>query len=115
MTAAHPALDELISTVHLLRAPGGCPWDAKQSHDSLRQYLVEETYELLDAIEQGDRESLREELGDVLLQVLFHTRIAAEHAEDPFDIDELALTARPSERPGLGVEVDEERVRAVAR
>ena len=73
-----------------LRSPGGCPWDAEQDHKSLRQYLVEETYELLEAIEDGDRAALREELGDVLLQVLFHARIAAEDAEEPFGIDEVA-------------------------
>jgi XTP/dITP diphosphohydrolase len=75
-----------------LRSPGGCPWDAVQTHESLRQYLVEETYELLDAIEDGDREALREELGDVLLQVLFHARVAAEDPADPFDIDDVAAT-----------------------
>lgn len=73
-----------------LRSPGGCPWDAEQTHESLRQYLVEETYELLDAIEQDDRAALREELGDVLLQVLFHARLAAEHPGDPFDVDTVA-------------------------
>jgi XTP/dITP diphosphohydrolase len=61
-----------------------------QTHDSLRQYLVEETYELLEAIEDGDREALREELGDVLLQVLFHARVAAEHETTPFDMDAVA-------------------------
>ncbi|GAA4671174.1 MULTISPECIES: MazG family protein [Amycolatopsis] len=73
-----------------LRSPGGCPWDAEQTHESLRQYLVEETYELLEAIEDGDRVAMREELGDVLLQVLFHARVAAEHVGDPFDIDTVA-------------------------
>lgn len=73
-----------------LRSPGGCPWDAEQTHESLRQYLVEETYELLEAIEDGDRAALREELGDVLLQVLFHARVAAESADTPFGIDEVA-------------------------
>lgn len=73
-----------------LRSPGGCPWDAEQTHESLRQYLVEETYELLEAIESDDRAALREELGDVLLQVLFHARVAAEHPSDPFDIDAVA-------------------------
>jgi XTP/dITP diphosphohydrolase len=73
-----------------LRGPGGCPWDAEQTHSSLRPYLVEETYELLDAIEAGDRAALREELGDVLLQVLFHARIAAEDRKAPFDIDDVA-------------------------
>lgn len=76
--------------MHTLRSPGGCPWDAEQTHDSLRQYLVEETYELLEAIEDGDRAALREELGDVLLQVLFHARVAEEDGADPFGIDEVA-------------------------
>ncbi|WP_436493693.1 MazG family protein [Actinokineospora sp. HUAS TT18] len=73
-----------------LRSPGGCPWDAEQTHDSLRQYLVEECFELLEAIEDGDRAALREELGDVLLQVLFHARVAEEDADDPFTIDDVA-------------------------
>jgi XTP/dITP diphosphohydrolase len=73
-----------------LRSPGGCPWDAEQTHSTLRQYLVEETYELLEAIEDQDRAALREELGDVLLQVLFHARLAAEDPADPFTVDEVA-------------------------
>ncbi|TQM81221.1 XTP/dITP diphosphohydrolase [Saccharothrix saharensis] len=81
---------EAAAVMDRLRSPGGCPWDAEQDHKSLRQYLVEETYELLEAIEDGDRAALREELGDVLLQVLFHARIAAEDAEEPFGIDEVA-------------------------
>jgi XTP/dITP diphosphohydrolase len=85
-----PPLVEAADVMDRLRSPGGCPWDAVQTHDSLRQYLVEETYELLDAIEEGDREALREELGDVLLQVLFHARVAAEDAQDPFGIDDVA-------------------------
>lgn len=90
-----PAPDgaELLSAVAVmdrLRSPNGCPWDAEQTHDSLRRYLVEETYELLEAIEDGDRPALREELGDVLLQVLFHSRVAAEDALDPFGVDEVA-------------------------
>jgi XTP/dITP diphosphohydrolase len=88
-----PAGTELLSAVAVmdrLRSPGGCPWDAEQTHESLRQYLVEETFELLEAIEDGDRAALREELGDVLLQVLFHARVAAEDAVDPFTVDEVA-------------------------
>ena len=88
-TPAVPLLDA-AAVMDRLRSPGGCPWDAEQDHKSLRQYLVEETYELLEAIEDGDRAALREELGDVLLQVLFHARIAAEDAEEPFGIDEVA-------------------------
>ncbi|MEU6149475.1 MazG family protein [Actinosynnema sp. NPDC047251] len=83
------ALVDAVAVMDRLRSPGGCPWDAEQDHKSLRQYLVEETYELLEAIEDGDRGALREELGDVLLQVLFHARIAAEDVE-PFGVDEVA-------------------------
>ncbi|GAA3855451.1 MazG family protein [Saccharothrix violaceirubra] len=86
---AGTALLSAVSVMDRLRSPGGCPWDAEQDHKTLRQYLVEETYELLEAIEDGDRAALREELGDVLLQVLFHARVAAEHGE-PFGIDEVA-------------------------
>ncbi len=85
-----PPLVEAAEVMDRLRSPGGCPWDAVQTHESLRQYLVEETYELLDAIEENDRAALREELGDVLLQVLFHARVATEDAADPFGIDEVA-------------------------
>jgi XTP/dITP diphosphohydrolase len=84
------ALLDAAAVMHRLRSPGGCPWDAEQDHLSLRQYLVEETFELLEAIEDGDRAAMREELGDVLLQVLFHSRVAAEDPEDPFDIDAVA-------------------------
>jgi XTP/dITP diphosphohydrolase len=80
---------EAVAVMDRLRSPGGCPWDAEQTHESLRQYLVEETYELLEAIEDDDDRALREELGDVLLQVLFHARLAAEH-DSPFGIDEVA-------------------------
>lgn len=85
-----PPLLRAVAVMDRLRSPGGCPWDAEQTHESLRRYLVEETYELLDAIESGDRAALLEELGDVLLQVLFHARVAAEHASEPFDIDDVA-------------------------
>ncbi|MDR2109615.1 MAG: hypothetical protein LBP28_09205, partial [Coriobacteriales bacterium] len=70
---------ELEAIVARLRAPGGCPWDAEQTHASIAHNLVEEAYEALDAIEQGDNESLCEELGDVLLQVVFHAQIANEN------------------------------------
>lgn len=89
-------LDELIETVALLRAPGGCPWDADQTHASLVQYLVEESWELIDAIESGDRDEMIEELGDVLYQVLFHADIAAHTAGEDFDIQDVAahMTAK---------------------
>ena len=66
-----------------LRSPGGCPWDAAQTHESLARYLLEETYEVLEAIETGDLALLREELGDLLLQVLFHARLAERAARRP--------------------------------
>ncbi|GAA2455241.1 MazG family protein [Agromyces soli] len=94
--AAHPALDELIATVALLRAPGGCPWDAEQTHASLVQYLVEECWELIDAIESGDRAEMIEELGDVLYQVLFHADLAAHTPGEEFDLEDVArhMTAK---------------------
>ena len=69
-------LDELIATANKLRAPGGCPWDAEQTHQSLTKYLIEESYELVEAIESGNREQILEELGDVLYQVIFHSDLA---------------------------------------
>ncbi len=81
---------DLVTVMDRLRSPGGCPWDAQQTHESLVKYLVEESFELVEAIEEDDRATLREELGDVLLQVFFHSRIAQEHATDPFSIDDVA-------------------------
>lgn len=83
--------DELVSVMARLRAPGGCPWDAEQTYASLAQYLLEEAHETFDAIQEadqtGDTLNLREELGDVLLQVVFHSTIAAEKGD--FTIDEV--------------------------
>ena len=73
-----------------LRTAG--PWESEQTHDSLRRFLLEETYELLDAVRSGNADQLCEELGDVLLQVLFHARIAEEARQFPFDIDDVAAT-----------------------
>ena len=74
-----------------LRSPGGCPWDAEQTHESLARYLLEETYETLEAIETGDAGLLREELGDLLLQVLFHARLAQELPEpERFSVEDVA-------------------------
>ncbi|MBC3842780.1 MazG family protein [Streptacidiphilus sp. 4-A2] len=81
---------DLVAVMDRLRSPGGCPWDAAQTHESLVKYLVEESYELVEAIEENDREALLEELGDVLLQVFFHARIAEEAPEDRFSIDDVA-------------------------
>ena len=69
---------ELVEIMARLRAPGGCPWDREQSHRSLKPYLLEETYEVLEAIDQGSDEKLAEELGDLLLQIVFHAQIGAE-------------------------------------
>jgi tetrapyrrole methylase family protein/MazG family protein len=79
--------DKLVALMAALRAPDGCPWDRKQTHDSLKPYLLEETYEVLETIDQGHEGKLREELGDVLLQVLFHSQIAAESGT--FTIDDV--------------------------
>lgn len=84
------ALRELVAVMDRLRSPGGCPWDAEQTHTSLLPYLLEESHELAEAVEAQDRAGMREELGDVLLQVVFHARIAAEHPDDPFDVDDVA-------------------------
>jgi XTP/dITP diphosphohydrolase len=84
---ALPELERLVSVVARLRLE--CPWDAQQTHRSLAQYLVEETAETIEAIESGDQDHLREELGDLLLQVLFHAEIASEQAEG-FTVEEVA-------------------------
>ena len=73
-----------------LRSPGGCPWDAEQTHESLIKYLLEESYEFIDSVDAKDREGMREELGDVLLQVYFHARMAQDHPTDPFSIEDVA-------------------------
>lgn len=83
------AVLDAVAVMDRLRSPGGCPWDAEQTHASLLQYLVEECYELYQAVEDGDRGAIREELGDVLLQVLFHARVATE-GEPSFGVDEVA-------------------------
>ncbi len=87
---ARTKLDQLVAVTAMLRAPGGCPWDADQTHESLVQYLVEETHELIEAIESGDREEMIEELGDVLYQVIFHADIAAHTPGEEFDLDDVA-------------------------
>lgn len=96
MTTPHPQLDELIDVLAQLRAPGGCAWDAEQTHESLVRYLVEETHELVEAIESGSREDMIEELGDVLYQVIFHADIAAHAPGEEFTIDDVAanMTAK---------------------
>jgi XTP/dITP diphosphohydrolase len=73
-----------------LRSPGGCPWDAEQSHSSLLKYLLEESYEFIEAVEDNDRDAMQEELGDILLQVYFHSRMAEEDKSNPFTIEDVA-------------------------
>jgi XTP/dITP diphosphohydrolase len=81
----------LLDLVHVMdRLRRECPWDRKQTHESLARYLLEEAYETLEAIDAGDNDHLREELGDLLLQVMFHARIAAERDESPWDVDDVA-------------------------
>jgi len=87
---AGAALLDAVAVMDRLRSPGGCPWDAEQTHRSLMPYLIEETYELYEALEDSDTEALREELGDVLLQVLFHARVAQE-THGGFGIDAVAI------------------------
>ena len=87
---ADSKLQRLVEVMDRLRSPGGCPWDAEQTHESLIKYLLEESYEFIDAIETDDRAGMREELGDVLLQVYFHSRIAQDHPSDPFSIEDVA-------------------------
>jgi XTP/dITP diphosphohydrolase len=85
------ALLEAVTVMDRLRSPGGCPWDAEQDHRSLSPYLIEEAYEALQTIEDGDLDALRDELGDVLLQVLFHARLAEElPADQRWSIDDVA-------------------------
>ena len=83
-------LQRLVEVMDRLRSPGGCPWDAEQTHESLIKYLLEESYEFIDSVHAKDREGMREELGDVLLQVYFHSRIAEDHPTDPFSIEDVA-------------------------
>src|SRR4051812_16453164 len=81
-------LARLRAIMHRLRSPGGCPWDVEQTHESLVTNLIEETYETVDAIQRADHPHLQEELGDLLLQVVFHSEIANESGH--FDLDEVA-------------------------
>jgi XTP/dITP diphosphohydrolase len=81
---------DAVAMMDKLRTAG--PWESEQTHDSLRRFLLEETYEVLDAVRSGNADQLREELGDVLLQVLFHARIAEDAPQFPFDIDDVAVT-----------------------
>ena len=78
-------IEDLVEIMRILRAPGGCPWDIEQTHKSIRKNLIEETYEVVEAIDNEDMTLMREELGDLLLQVVFHARIAQENGYFNFD------------------------------
>ena len=84
-------LEDYRALIHMLRAPGGCPWDREQTHESIRRNVLEEAYETAQAIDSGDRENLREELGDLLMQVLLHADM--EEEAGTFDLDDVADTA----------------------
>ena len=84
--------ERLVDAVAMMDKLRSGPWESRQTHDSLCSFLLEETYELLDAVRSGDADQVREELGDVLLQVLFHARIAEEAPQRPFTIDDVAVT-----------------------
>ncbi len=83
-------LIRLREVMDKLRSPGGCPWDGEQSHESLLKYLLEESYEFIESVENNDRQAMQEELGDLLLQVYFHSRMAEEDLTQPFDIEDVA-------------------------
>ena len=82
------SFEKLVSIMAQLRSAEGCPWDKEQTHITLRPYLIEEAYEVLEALDLGDDQSFKEELGDLLLQVVFHAQIAAE--EDRFTIEDIS-------------------------
>ena len=84
--APHPAFDEFVATIEALRAPDGCPWDKEQTHRSIAGNMVEEAYEAVDAIEADDTPHMLEELGDVLLQVVLQSQIAADAGEFTIEI-----------------------------
>ena len=83
-------LTRLREVMDKLRSPGGCPWDAEQDHLSLLKFLLEESYEFIEAVEENDRDAMQEELGDLLLQVYFHSRMAEEDKDQPFNIEDVA-------------------------
>ena len=85
-------LTRLREVMDKLRSPGGCPWDIEQDHASLLKFLLEESYEFIEAVEENDQNAIQEELGDLLLQVYFHSRIAEENKDQPFNIEDVAKT-----------------------
>jgi XTP/dITP diphosphohydrolase len=109
---------DVVTVMDTLRSPGGCPWDAQQTHVSLAPYLLEEAHEAIEAMESGDPAHMREELGDVLLQVVFHARLAEEADGESFSIDDVAgdLVAKLIHRhPHVFADLDVDDVAAVER
>jgi tetrapyrrole methylase family protein/MazG family protein len=85
LTTIKRPIEELLEIMATLRGPEGCPWDKEQTHESLKPYVVEEAYELVEAVDGGENGEIREELGDLLLQIIFHSQIAAETGSFDFD------------------------------
>jgi tetrapyrrole methylase family protein/MazG family protein len=111
-----PGIQALFEVVARLRAPGGCPWDREQTHESLRPYLLEETYEVLEAIDSGDDEKMKEELGDLLLQVAMHAEIAAEEGRfTAADVSEGAAAKMVARHPHVFGDVAVENADEVLR
>ena len=106
--------DKLIEIMETLRAPGGCPWDREQTHETLKPYLLEETYEVIDAIETGDIDNLIEELGDLLFQIVFHAELGREDGLfSLYDIFEGINKKMVSRHPHVFAEVQAETPEAV--
>lgn len=111
-----PGIEAVFEVVARLRAPDGCPWDREQTHESLRPYLLEETYELLEAIDSGDDAKIKEELGDVLLQVAMHAEIATEQSRfDAADVSEAAAAKMVARHPHVFGDVSVENAEEVLR
>jgi tetrapyrrole methylase family protein / MazG family protein len=107
MTNPRNSIEELIEVMATLRAPDGCPWDRKQDHKSLIPYMIEEAYESVEAIEQGDLDELKKELGDVLLQVVFHAQIGKEDGRwDIYDIAASNVAKLKSRHPHIYGDVE---------
>jgi len=102
-----PGIAAIFEVVARLRAPGGCPWDREQTHESLRPYLLEETYELLEAIDAGDDAKIKEELGDLLLQVAMHAEIATEQRRfDAAEVSEAVAAKMVARHPHVFGDVE---------
>ncbi len=107
MSKAGESIERLLAVMHKLRSPGGCPWDREQTHESLKSDLIEEAYEVIDAIESGNVSHLEEELGDLLLQVVFHSQISKEDGHFEFsDVAEAIIDKLERRHPHVFGEVE---------